>query len=155
MNAEFLIFDLGGNELCLPLSKVEEVVPATRVTPLPKAAGFLLGIAAVRGKVLSVIDGAKRFGLGPSLSSYYLICRVRESLTAITIDRPINAGHVQYRELSPEERASLSEKSKIPAKFVEGAIEILETEKGTGRFVQIINSDLFVSDEMASRLSEG
>ena len=155
MNAEFLIFEIGGNELCLPLSKVEEVVPATRITPLPKAPVFLLGIAAVRGKVLSVIDAAKRFGLGPTLSSYYLICRVRDSLTAITIDRPINAGRIQYRDLSPEECSGMAAKSKIPVKFLEGAIEILEAEKGTGRFVQIVNSDLFVSDEMASRLSEG
>lgn len=159
-SAEFLIFDVAGVELCLPLNKVEEVIPATRATPLPKSPPFLCGLAAVRGRVFAVIDAAKRYGVGPALSSFYLICKVRENLTAVAIDRPVNAGKMHYRDLTPEERSVVTEKSKIPAKFIDGAIEILaEGESGettpSGRFVQIINPDLFVSDEMASRLSEG
>ncbi len=158
--SELLIFDVAGVELALQLALIEEVVPATKVTNLPKAPSFLSGVAAVRGKVLGVIDAAKRYGIGPSLSAYFMICKVRDSTTAVAIDRPLNAGKITFRNLDNAEVLALTEKNGIAAKFINGGIEVLEKDmqgvlKGTGRHVQLINPDLFVSDEMASRLSEG
>lgn len=159
-SAELLIFDVAGVELGLPLSKVEEVVPATTITTLPKAPPFLSGVAAVRGKVLGVIDASKRYGIGPALSAYFMICKVRDATTAVAIDRPLNAGKIDFRTLNEDEVASLIEKNGVAKKFTSGAIEVLEKNsdgavKNTGRCIQMINPDLFVSDEMASRLSEG
>ncbi len=42
------------------LAHVREILPLQRITPLPCTPGFVLGIANVRGEILSVID-LKRF----------------------------------------------------------------------------------------------
>ena len=158
---EVLVFEVAGSEFSIPLSQVEEVVPATQVTPLPNSPPFLLGLAAVRGKTLGVIDAARRYGIGPSLNTYFMICRVRGNLTAVTIDRPVVAGLVPIVPLDNQVKAELTKRSRVDEKFVKSAFELFEVRaegeapESTGvRFLEV-DADLFVSTEMASRVGEG
>ncbi|WHO39369.1 chemotaxis protein CheW [Sphingobium sp. AP49] len=58
----FLLFRIGDDSFGLPIDAVEEVVPLpSRLTPLPKAPDFVQGVMNVRGKVIPVIDQARRF----------------------------------------------------------------------------------------------
>lgn len=59
---EMLVFELGGEEFSLPLHLVEEVVSSTVITPIPNSPPFLLGLSAVRGKIMGVIDAGKQIG---------------------------------------------------------------------------------------------
>lgn len=160
MNAELLVFEIAGSKFSVPLDIVEEVVPSSSVTAVPNSPPFLLGLAAVRGKILAVIDGAKRYGIGPSLNSHFMICKVRGNLTAITIDRPVIAGTVGVRELAAAEKSQLIENSRLQSKFIKNGFELLEVlEDGKNilpsgiRFLEV-DADLFVSAEMASKIGE-
>jgi chemotaxis signal transduction protein len=160
MNRELLLFEVAGVKLALPLDKVEEVVPIGQVTFIPNSPPFLLGLAAIRGKVMAVIDAARRYGLGPALSSYFMICNVRGNLTAIAIDRPLVAGDVTVRDLGEEEFSRGREASGLDGKFVRGGYELMEREKEeepkpTGLRFLTVDPDLFVSAEMASKIGEG
>jgi hypothetical protein len=158
---ELLVFDVSGKNFSLPLSMVEEVVPSSIITRVPNTPPFLLGLAAVRGKVMGVIDCALRFGLALSLKSYFMVCHVRGNLTAITIDRPVVAGMVPLRPLEPGELLILRANCGVDEKFLTGAgYELLEViddsgqTRPTGTQFLEVNPDLFVSNEMASRVGE-
>ena len=156
---ELLIFELAGYEFGIPLTIVEEVVPATKITSVPKSPGFLLGIAAVRGKVLGVIDAGERFGIGVCRNSHFLLCKVRGNLTAVTIDRPVLAGSVLCRELVEPEISEFRSSLPVDEKFLKDAYELFDVNEAqehvaTGRRFFMVNADLFVSHEMASKVGE-
>lgn len=51
-----LIVRLGGERIALPAAQVESVVEIDALTPVPGAAGHVAGLAALRSRVLTVID---------------------------------------------------------------------------------------------------
>jgi len=51
-----LIVRLGGERIALPAAEVESVVEIDALTPVPGAAGHVAGLAALRSRVLTVID---------------------------------------------------------------------------------------------------
>jgi len=56
---EFCLFRAGA-EFCLPLASVAEVIPFPKLTPVPRAPDFLLGIAEHGGSVVPVLDLDRR-----------------------------------------------------------------------------------------------
>ncbi|HEY8278159.1 MAG TPA: chemotaxis protein CheW [Bdellovibrionota bacterium] len=157
---EFLVFELNGMNFSIPLSTVEEVVPSNVITAIPNSPEFLLGLSAVRGKVLGVIDAARRYGMKPGTRGYFMVCLVRGNLTAVTIDRPVLAGFMSFRMLDKAEIASLPLDGTFNKKFITGAFELLEkvddsgATRPTGTFCVQVDPDLFVSAEMASKIGE-
>jgi chemotaxis signal transduction protein len=157
---ELLVFEVSGLNFSVPLAVVEEVVPSNAITRIPNSPPFLLGLSAVRGKVMGVIDAARRYGLPKSLNSYFMVCHVRGNLTAVTIDRPIYAGALELRALDDVELDLLRSRSKVDPKFVTGGYEVLEKvdesglTRATGVTCLCVDPDLFVSAEMASRVGE-
>lgn len=158
--AEQLVFEVAGHHFAVPLAIVEEVVPASTITTIPNSPRFLLGLAAVRGRVMGVIDCALRYGLTPQLNSFFMVCSVRGNATAVTIDRPITAGRIERRVLDQPEAELLRSASKVDPKFIKGAYELLEVvdeagqTRATGTCFLEVDPDLFVSAEMASRVGE-
>ncbi len=53
---ELVEFRLGQEHYAFPSSEVREVFQLTEITPLPSLPSFVLGVANVRGRILSVID---------------------------------------------------------------------------------------------------
>jgi purine-binding chemotaxis protein CheW len=51
-----LIVRLGGERIALPAAQVESVVEIDSLTPVPRAPGHVAGLAALRSRVLTVID---------------------------------------------------------------------------------------------------
>ncbi len=157
---ELLIFEVAGSFFSVPLDYVEEVVPATAVTEIPNSPSFLLGLAAIRGKVVSVIDAARRYGIGPALNSHFLICYVRGNLTAVAIGRPIVAGALPVRKMEGVAAQKLQEQSRLDEKFIKSAYELLEKKDEKSEFMPAglhfleVDIDFFVSAEMASMVAE-
>lgn len=59
-----LIARLGGRRVAFPAAKVEAVVELEGITPAPCAAPHVAGLAALRSRVLTVIDGLAALDLG-------------------------------------------------------------------------------------------
>ena len=159
MNKSMLVFEIANAKFGLNLDLVEEVVPATAYTRVPNAPPFFLGLTSVRGKIVGVIDAAKRYNIGPSLNSHYVVCYVRGSLTAIAVGHPVIAGDIPLRSFSDEETKGLVQESKVDSKFIKAGYEVLERQedgniKSTGVNFCEIDPDLFVSNEMASKIGE-
>jgi purine-binding chemotaxis protein CheW len=69
-NAEgirFIVFRLGDDEFGLPVEAVDEVARVPdKVTRVPRTPAFLEGVVNLRGDVLPVIDGRRRFDMPPA-----------------------------------------------------------------------------------------
>lgn len=61
-----LIARLAGRRVAFPASAVEAVVELEGITPVPRAAGHIAGLSALRSRVLTVIDGSASLEFGPS-----------------------------------------------------------------------------------------
>jgi purine-binding chemotaxis protein CheW len=59
-----LIARLGGRRIAFPASSIEAVVELEGITPAPCAAPHVAGLAALRSRVLTVIDGLAALDLG-------------------------------------------------------------------------------------------
>lgn len=64
MRERALLFELGGEALAVPAGASREAFVPAALTPLPAGAGVLLGLTAVRGGSVPMLDLAALLGLG-------------------------------------------------------------------------------------------
>lgn len=64
-----LCFELAGQPFAVAIAVVREVMPGLEVTPVPGAPGCVLGVGAVRGRIVPVVDAGRLLGLGPVVAS--------------------------------------------------------------------------------------
>jgi purine-binding chemotaxis protein CheW len=60
---ELLAFELDGDPYALPVERVREIVRMRAVTPMPRVPEAVLGVIALRGEVIQVIDLRRRLGM--------------------------------------------------------------------------------------------
>jgi purine-binding chemotaxis protein CheW len=60
---QLIIFDLGGEEFGVEITKVQEIIRMKEITELPNKSEFMAGIINLRGDIISVIDLRKRFAV--------------------------------------------------------------------------------------------
>jgi purine-binding chemotaxis protein CheW len=58
-----LIVRLGGERIALPAAEIDSVVEIDATTPVPRTPPWVIGLAALRSRVLTVIDGRAALGL--------------------------------------------------------------------------------------------
>jgi purine-binding chemotaxis protein CheW len=87
--AQWVVFSLEGSRYALPLARVDRIVRAVQVTPLPLAPAVVLGVIDVAGEVLPVFDLRHKFRLPQrpiQLADQFLIARTRQRLVVLVID---------------------------------------------------------------------
>ncbi len=63
MTSLFLIATIAGERVAIDAAVIEAVVDLWQIVPVPLAAEHVIGVAAVRSRVLTVIDAAAAVGL--------------------------------------------------------------------------------------------
>ncbi len=63
MAGKYLTFHLAGEVYGLPILKVQEIIRMMKITRVPRAPGFVLGVVNLRGKVIPIINMRSKFGL--------------------------------------------------------------------------------------------
>ncbi len=89
---QHVVFSLAGTDYAVPGATVREIGRPPQVTPVPNVPDWVLGVANVRGDVLSVVDLRAFLGLergGHGRDSRMLVVRAREEdmATALIVDR--------------------------------------------------------------------
>ena len=87
---EMLSFLLGDEEYAVMVDAVKEVLKTRDLTPVPNSPDYVLGVMALRGPVLPVIDLCKRLGLPPGKNdekSRIIVVSVNEEDAGIQVDR--------------------------------------------------------------------
>jgi purine-binding chemotaxis protein CheW len=87
---EMLSFRLGDEEYAVMVDVVKEVLKTRDLTPVPNSPDYVLGVMALRGPVLPVIDLCRRLGLPPGKKdekSRIIVVSVNEEDAGIQVDR--------------------------------------------------------------------
>jgi len=87
---EMLSFRLGDEEYAVLVDAVKEVLKSRELTAVPNSPDYVLGIMALRGPVLPVIDLCKRLGLPPGKKdekSRIIVVTVNEEDAGLYVDR--------------------------------------------------------------------
>lgn len=87
---EMLSFRLGGEEYAVNVDDVKEVLKNRDLTRVPNAPDYMLGVMALRGPVLPVIDLSKRLGLPAGIrdeKSRILIVSAQDEDAGFVVDR--------------------------------------------------------------------
>ncbi len=70
MNEMLLVITLAGRRAALPAVEVNSVIELSEVTPVPRAARHIVGLAALRSRPLTVIDCAAALGFGTGAADW-------------------------------------------------------------------------------------
>jgi purine-binding chemotaxis protein CheW len=88
-STQWVVFGLDATRVALPLAKVERIVRAAEVTPLPLAPGMVIGVLNVAGSVLPVLNVRRKFRLPERevrASDHFLIAQTQRGSIILVID---------------------------------------------------------------------
>lgn len=92
---EVAVCTVGSESFGFPVHMLREIVPMPPVTRLPFAPECLLGIAQVRGTLLSVFDMAKLSQVkGTSNATHLVLVEAEEGAIGFTVDEVMTCRHV-------------------------------------------------------------
>jgi purine-binding chemotaxis protein CheW len=60
---KYLVFDLSGEECCIQVLKVREIIGIQDITAVPQTPNYVRGVINLRGKVIPVVDLRLKFGI--------------------------------------------------------------------------------------------
>jgi purine-binding chemotaxis protein CheW len=60
---KYLVFELNGEECCIQVLKVREIMGLQDITAVPQTPAYVRGVINLRGKVIPVVDLRLKFGL--------------------------------------------------------------------------------------------
>jgi len=134
---EMLSFRLGDEEYAVMVDAVKEVLKTRELTPVPNSPDYVLGVMALRGPVLPVIDLCKRLGLPPrdkDEKSRIIVVSVNEEDAGLQVDRVTGVIRIL-----PEAMRPTPETIEHGAEFLRGIVRkddklyiLLDIEKAVG-----------------------
>lgn len=65
----FVHFEVEGDRLGLSLEDVTEIATVARITPVPRSPDFVVGLANIRGRVVTLLDAGVLFGAAEPLGA--------------------------------------------------------------------------------------
>ncbi|MBI5548152.1 MAG: chemotaxis protein CheW [Deltaproteobacteria bacterium] len=82
-------FVVGGEEYAVDIMRIKEIIPPSRITPVPHAPEFIEGVINLRGAIIPVIDLRRRLSMplqAPTKKSKYVICTVGGRRVGLVVD---------------------------------------------------------------------
>ena len=97
-------FYLSGRLFAVDAASVEEVVRLRRTTPVPHAPDHVTGVMNLRGKIVTVIDLARKLGIhsaAPTEDSRVYIMRDGGELVGVLVDQAAEVMELDCTRLEP------------------------------------------------------
>jgi purine-binding chemotaxis protein CheW len=122
---ELLVFGLDDSAYAVPVERVREIVRMRELTRVPRSPGWLLGVVALRGEIVEVVDLRLRLGLGasqPTRSSRIIVLHGEtDRVAGVLVDSVREVFRVAEEEMKPAqglEMMSVVEMCRYGAEFV-------------------------------------
>ncbi|MEI8026865.1 MAG: chemotaxis protein CheW [Pseudomonadota bacterium] len=118
MEAQYLIFDAGGNKFCASLEDISEVLEVLPLRQVPSSEPSFLGIGSLRGQLISVLDLRKRFSLPEieSAQNVILVVEARHGFVGLKVDRVLSVASRDSGSFESNPNYEVS----VPVKFISG-----------------------------------
>ncbi len=129
---QFLVFGLDQGVYAIAVERIREIVRVRRPTRLPRSPEWLLGVVALRGEIVEIIDLRLRLGLpaaAPGRASRIIVLHGDgERLAGILVDSVSEVLRVPESEMLPAQGLDL--------------LSVVGVCRRKGEFVSIIDPDL-------------
>lgn len=137
---KLLVFAVGSRRYAIPIHDISQIIEDQGVTPVPHAPDFLLGIFSLRGRIVSVLDSARRLGVeayGAPEAPKIVVLDAGEELVGIRVHAIDQVVEVDTGSLEPPPESFQRQQ----LEFVEGVFHHRE------RIVSFLNLPLFLAFE--------
>lgn len=101
MTEPFLLARIAGHQVALPTAAVESVVDIGEVVPVPGADARVRGLAALRSRVVTVVDTGAVLGLGALAGTRAAIVAVDGHHYALLVDALEDVARFQRTAVTP------------------------------------------------------
>lgn len=101
---QLIVFALGSEEYTVPIESVQEIIMPQKTTHLPKAPAFIEGVINLRGRVIPVIDGRKRFELlinENSPDTRIIVLELEKHTIGLVVDAVSEVVHLKTDNIEP------------------------------------------------------
>ena len=103
-SSQYVVFLFDEQRYTLSLTRIERVVSAAYVTPLPQAPPIILGVINIQGQIIPVVNLRKRFHLPErelELSDQFLVAHTSQRIIALVVDTVLGVTDFPAHEVTP------------------------------------------------------
>ncbi len=131
---QVVAFNLGKEEYAIPIINIQEIIMPEATTQIPKSPAFMEGVLNLRGSIIPIIDGRKRFGLEQSenlTESRIMVLELKNSTIGLIVDSVSEVIHLQTKEIQPSPLSAENEENFILGicKYAKRLIILLDPDK--------------------------
>jgi len=103
---QLIIFRLGKEEYAVPITNVQEIIMVRPSTKIPKTSSFMEGVINLRGRIIPVIDGRKKFNLDVKNEcnlndSRIMVLDVEQEIIGLIVDAVSEVIHLKTEDIVP------------------------------------------------------
>lgn len=132
MLRELLVFDLAGSPYAIPVERVREIVRVRDITPMPRVPDSVLGVVAMRGEIVQVVDLRMCLGLETSgvtrRSRVIVLHGDDKKVTGVLVDAVQEVLRTSEAEISGTSTADASAVQELCVRGEE-FVSIIDTER--------------------------
>jgi len=154
---QLLTFSIAGQPYAIESRQVIEVLPLVPARPLPRAPDYLLGIFTYRGRLLPLVDLARRLGVAPpaaKLSTRVIVVEVEPAVAGAEPGgrpAPIRLGLVAENVVAV--RSAEEAEATLPPLRLPGADYLDRALRIGGQTVQVIDVRKLLPAELTAGLA--
>lgn len=141
---QIVCFKIGKEEYGVDILKVQEILNLPKITTLPKASEFILGVIDLRGKILPIVDLSKRFGIEVNRTSnatQSIVVKIKGKEVGLAIDSVSHVVKVESDDIEPPPAIVKG----ISGRYIVGIAKVSE------EFVVILDIDqIFSASELSA-----
>lgn len=103
---QLIIFQLGSEEYAVPITCVQEIIMVEHSTRIPKSPTFVEGVINLRGHIIPIIDGRKKFQLKSAANAdakerRIMVLELDEDMMGLIVDSVSEVIHLKTADIEP------------------------------------------------------
>ncbi|MDD3012869.1 MAG: chemotaxis protein CheW [Candidatus Gastranaerophilales bacterium] len=102
---QMIIFRLGNEEYAVPITCIHEIIMPQTPTHIPKSPSFVEGIINLRGHIIPIIDGKKKFMLDVKKTdltgSRIMVVDIDNEIIGLIVDEVSEVIHLNTEDIEP------------------------------------------------------
>jgi len=99
---QVIAFKLGKEEYAVAITSVQEIIMPQIKTKIPRSPEFVEGVINLRGNIIPVIDGRKRFGIeltDETPETRIMVLELESNTVGLTVDSVLEVIHMQTKDI--------------------------------------------------------
>lgn len=142
---KYLVFSVAEEKYAVEVVRVEEVIEAYGITPVPRTPDYLLGIVNLRGRIVPVLCVRQRFGFEPAVTTTdtrLVVLQVRLGEELVSLGAVLDAVHGVV-DISPSD----IEKRPVLGNNENQQVAVTSIAKFADELLLVLNADLLLTKE--------